>query len=152
MDRILSLFVAVDALSRRFGDALILIAFQATDGAGAEAPTATGTPNSLFQQLFGNPLVFMMIAFLLFWFIVIMPQQRNYRRQQTEMAELRNNLRKNDRVVTASGIHGVVVSVAADVGTVTMRIDETNNTKMTISREAIAKVIRDEAKSEGNNA
>jgi preprotein translocase subunit YajC len=119
----------------------------AQEASGAEAATKPEGTNSILVFLFENPLVFMMIAFLLFWFIVVLPQQRSVRKQQQEAKEALDNLRKNDRVVTSGGIHGSVVNVSTETGTVTIRIDEATNAKMTVNREAISKIFREESKS-----
>ena len=54
---------------------------------------------------------------LIFYFLVIRPQ----RQQQKKMKELLANLKKNDEVVTASGIHGSVAIVKEK--TVVVRVE-----------------------------
>ena len=70
------------------------------------------------------------------------------RKQQQVAAEALNNLRKNDRVVTTGGIHGTVVNVSTETGTVTIRVDEATNAKLTVNRDSVAKIFREESKSE----
>ena len=53
-------------------------------------------------------------------------------------------LKKNDHVLLTSGIYGVVTNVYEDGDEVTVRVDETSNTKLRVTRSAIAKVISDE--------
>lgn len=87
--------------------------------------------------------VMLLIMLLLFYFIILLPQQKAAKNQQAEL----NSLKKNDRVVTSSGIHGVVLVASPDSPTVTIRIDDATNAKMTVNREAIAKISREESKS-----
>lgn len=55
------------------------------------------------------PLILM---FVIFYFLLIRPQQKRAKEHQ----EMVNNLKKGDRVVTSGGIHGVVAKVEdADV-------------------------------------
>ena len=55
---------------------------------------------------------------LIFYFLIIRPQ----RQQQKKIKEMLANLKKNDEVVTASGIHGSIVIVKDK--TVVLRVDE----------------------------
>jgi preprotein translocase subunit YajC len=62
------------------------------------------------------------------------------RKEQKLLQERLSNLKKNDRVVLSSGIHGIVANVNADAGTVTVRVDEGTNAKLTVDRAAIRSV------------
>ncbi len=57
----------------------------------------------------GNPwsLLFLILIFAVFYFLLILPQQR----KQKQHRQLLEGLNKGDRVVTSSGIYGTVVSV-----------------------------------------
>lgn len=124
-----------------------LLAQAAPEGGEAAADGAAGpAPGSLTQVLL-SPFNFMLILFILFFLIVLWPQQRQMRAQQKALAEALTNLKKNDRVVTTAGIHGTVVQTSPESATVTIRIDEGTGAKMTVSREAIARVVTPEAKS-----
>jgi len=62
----------------------------------------------------GSPfdfLVPMAAIFLIFYFLLIRPQQR----RQKEHDQMLKALAKGDRVVTSGGIHGVVTGTAEDV-------------------------------------
>jgi len=65
---------------------------------------------------------------------LILPQ----RRREKERRAMLSSLRKNDKVVTIGGIHGVVHSIRDDK--VVLKVDE--NTKITVSMSAIAGVER----------
>ena len=120
----------------------------AQDAVKTTTEETTSPTNPLVSFLLGNPLIFMIFAFVLFWVIVVLPQQRSMRKQQQVAAEALNNLRKNDRVVTTGGIHGTVVNVSTETGTVTIRVDEATNEKLTVNRDSVAKIFREESKSE----
>ena len=104
------------------------------------APEATG-----MQSIFGNPFVPIIGVFFLYYFIVIAPD----RRKKREEAEMKSSLKKNDRIVTIGGIHGTVVAAPEGTGVVTIRIDESGNTKMKINRTAIATIINDKESADG---
>ena len=103
----------------------------------------------LFAQEDGDPvsglfggvpwIPFAIIGFM-FYFLMIRPQQK----KQKSLKNLMDNLKKNDRIVTIGGIHGVVVNVSKDSDEVSIRVDEGTNTKLKISRSAISRVIGDE--------
>ena len=71
---------------------------------------------------------------LIFYFLILRPQ----RQQQKKLKEMMDNLKKNDEVVTASGIHGTVVIVKDK--TVVLRVDE--GCRIEFDREAIASVVK----------
>ena len=97
------------------------------------SPEQTVSPLSQFIPL--------LLIFLIFYFLIIKPQQK----QQKEQEEMRKTLKKNDRVVTAGGIHGTVVNLKDT--TVVLRLDD--NVKVEFDRESIARRVkaRDEKKS-----
>ena len=88
----------------------------------AAAP-AQGSPLSM--------LVPMVAIFVIFYFLLIRPQQR----KQKEQDELLKSIAKGDKVVTAGGLHGVVTGTTDDVLTleianaggqrITVRVDRT---------------------------
>lgn len=77
---------------------------------------------------------------LIFYFLVIRPQ----RQQQKKLKEMLANLKKNDEVVTTSGIHGTVAIVKDK--TVVIRVDE--GCRIEFDRESIATVKSNEVKPE----
>ncbi len=78
---------------------------------------------------------------ILFYFLMVRPQGAERRRRE----EMLKNLRKNDRVVTIGGIHGVVANIQPDSDEVILKVDETTNTKLRMSRSSIHLVITDES-------
>ena len=72
------------------------------------------------------------VIFGIFYFLVFRPQKQ----KQDEAKAMITAVKKNDQVVTNSGIHGTVVNVKDS--TIVMRIDD--NARMEIDKEAIATV------------
>ncbi len=66
------------------------------------------------EPSFVSMLVPMALIFLIFYFLLIRPQQR----QQRQAEEMRKGVEKGDKVVTAGGLHGRVTGVTDDVLTV----------------------------------
>ncbi|MCP4193231.1 MAG: preprotein translocase subunit YajC [Planctomycetaceae bacterium] len=73
----------------------------------------------------------------LFWVMMIRPQKR----KADEMKLMLQNLKKNDRVVMTSGIYGTIVNAPKDSDEVTVKVDESNNTRLRVQRNAISRVI-----------
>lgn len=126
-----------------------LLAFQVTTQPGT-APAATGgaDPNAtggLSSMLIFMPLMVLMM--LVFMSLTSKPQQK----EQQRVKQLLENLKKNDKVVTAGGIVGSVVNVNSDAEYVTLRIDETNNTKMQVLKQSIVRILKDPATSGEEN-
>jgi len=91
----------------------------------------------------GNPFQFvpaLLIVVGLFYFLMIRPE----RRKQATHRALLEGLKKNDRVVTIGGISGVVVNVQRDADEVTIKVDESTNTKLRMSFSAISRVLADQ--------
>lgn len=68
---------------------------------------AQATPAKAPESILGSPFVMMGIMVVMFYFLLIRPQQR----QRKEMAERIAALQSGDKVVTTSGIHGIVHNV-----------------------------------------
>ena len=62
------------------------------------------------------------------------------RRQKRDAQNLLNNLKLHDKVVTHSGILGSVVNIADTE--VTLKVDETTNSRMRVLKSAIASVVK----------
>lgn len=85
------------------------------------------------NPLVSFPIIPYILIFLVFWFLVIKPQKD----KQKEQADMLKNVKKNDEVVTAGGIHGTVVLVKDK--TVVVRVDD--NVKIEFDKESITKII-----------
>ena len=56
----------------------------------------------------GNPLIFFVLVFGVFWFFMIRPQVK----KQKQERKFREELKKGDKVITSGGLHGKVVEVS----------------------------------------
>jgi len=72
--------------------------------------------------------------FVVFYFLMMRPQKKERERLKTMLA----NLRKNDEVVTAGGIHGKVASIKDDI--IVLRVDDNSDAKLRVSRTSIVGV------------
>jgi preprotein translocase subunit YajC len=79
-------------------------------------------------------LVPIILIFGVFYFLIILPTQRRERKQREALFAA---LKKNDEVVTAGGIIGVVQSIKDDE--VVIKIDD--NAKMRVVKSSIARII-----------
>ena len=93
------------------------------------------------QQSGITRILFMYVPIILiFYFLIIRPQ----RQQQKKIKEMLGNLKKNDEVITTSGIHGTVAIVKEK--TIVLRVDE--GCRIEFDRESIASVTSGEVKPE----
>jgi preprotein translocase subunit YajC len=100
------------------------------------APAAAGKPepaNPLMQYLPLLPIPFV------FYFMLIRPQQQ----QEKKRREMINQLKKNDKVVTASGMYGTVISVDEEGDKVQLRLDDDGKVKITFTKASIVRVLND---------
>ncbi len=86
----------------------------------------------------GNPMMqflpLMVIMFAVMYFLIIRPQKQ----KEKKRLEMISNVRKQDRIVTAGGVHGVVVSVKEDE--VIVRIDDAKDVKVKVDKSALTSV------------
>ena len=75
------------------------------------------------------PLVFI---FVIFYFLVIRPQQK----RQSELQKSVDALKKGDRVVTTGGVIGTVTSIQSDY--VVLKVGDNEGTKMEVLKSAIS--------------
>lgn len=77
-------------------------------------------------------LVPIILIFVIFWLLLIRPQQKKQKAHQ----KLLTQLRKGDRVVTNGGMFGVISSLNDEKNIVVLKIAE--NTKIEILKSSIA--------------
>jgi preprotein translocase subunit YajC len=113
-------------------EAPIEIISQPANGApGSDGPT--GTP--------GSGMIWILAIFFLFmWLLIIMPQ----RREKKKHAAMQSSLKKGDRVQSIGGIRGTIAEL--NDTEVVLKVDESNNTRMTFARSAIQGVVDGEKK------
>ncbi len=93
------------------------------------ADPGLGAALSQFLLLFG-PL------FLIWYFLVILPQQRQKRKTQEMLA----NLKTGDRVLTTGGLYGSVMGFRGDV----VQLQIANQVRVEVIRSAVAAVVAEE--------
>jgi len=76
------------------------------------------------------PLLFI---FAIFYFLLILPQQRKQKKWQAMLSELKTG----DRVVTTGGLRGTIVSLKDD--TLTLRVPP-DNLKIEVTRGSVVSV------------
>ncbi|MBN1589004.1 MAG: preprotein translocase subunit YajC [Pirellulales bacterium] len=104
---------------------------------GEKAPP--GPMDNLTQML----LLIAPIGFL-FYFLLIRPQ----RREQAQRQAMLDAVKKNDRVLTAGGIYGVVTNVHKEANEITIKVDEATNTKLRLTLGSIARVLSSDSSQE----
>jgi preprotein translocase subunit YajC len=82
----------------------------------------------------------MLLALLLVFMYFIL--FRGPKKREQEHRRMIQSLKKNDKVRTIGGIIGVIVDVKDDE--ITLKIDESNNTKIKVIPSAIGKNLSDE--------
>lgn len=109
-------------------DALLLFAQSASGGSGASG------------GLLGNPMVFMVLMFVMMYFVLIRPQ----RTRQKQHEELLKNLKVGDHIVTAGGEHGIIASIKDT----TVMLKVADNVRIEYDRTAVATVKKSADKPE----
>ena len=83
----------------------------------------------------------MVFIFAIFYFVLIMPQQRRQKKWQQMLGELKTG----DKVTTSGGIRGTIIALRDDA--VHLRVPP-DNLKIEVVRSAIASVQTEEVKSQ----
>jgi preprotein translocase subunit YajC len=99
----------------------------------AQEPLAAQAPGT---GAFLTSLLPFVLIFILFYVLLILPQQR---RQKKHRAML-EALKKGDRVVTSSGILGTVMNISKD--TITLLVAD--NVKIRVLRDSISEMRKEE--------
>lgn len=85
-----------------------------------------------------SPLLWVMLPLLLVYMFFMF---RGPKKKQQEHQKMVKSLSKNDRVRTIGGIFGTVLDVRDDE--IVLKVDESTNTKVRVSPQAIATVLTD---------
>ncbi len=107
-----------------------------------EAETTTAVPDSNAPPVTprrspfgGGGWIFIALMFVLMYFILF----RGPQKQKQQRKQLIQSLQKNDRVQTIGGILGTIVDIKGDE--ITLKVDESNNTKIKVASSAIGKSL-----------
>jgi len=103
-----------------------------------EATTVAADPNAPPDTRGRSPFgstswIFIGLMFVIMYFLLF----RGPRKKQQQHKQMVQTLRKNDKVRTIGGIIGTVVDIKGDE--VTLKVDESTNTKIKIASSAIGK-------------
>lgn len=86
---------------------------------------------------------FLPIAMLVGVMVFIMLSARSQRkREERDRESMFKRLSKNDRVLTAGGIIGTVITIRDQE--VVLKVDETTNTKMTFLKSSVQRILSDD--------
>jgi len=96
--------------------------------ASAFPPGGSGGSSALLTQV-----VFFAAIFAIFYFLLIRPQQKTKRDRESMLA----SVKKGDRVVTSSGLHGTVIGLGEH--TVTLRVAD--QVKLEFDRAALGRIV-----------
>jgi len=97
---------------------------------GCLAPTGTGGTSSDQTGSIWPMIGFLVVIFALFYFVMIRPQRRRQKEQQTMM----QGLQKGDKVITAGGIFGTIDSLGED--SVVIKVE--GGTTLRVARGSVA--------------
>jgi len=100
------------------------------DGAKEAAPRPLSSP--IMQFL---PLILIFVVMYMFLF-------RGPKKKQQQHQKMVQSLRRNDKVRTIGGILGTVIDIKDDE--ITLKVDESSNTKIKVTPSAISKTLSDE--------
>ena len=95
--------------------------------AAAMPPGGAGGGSGMYMQV-----MFFAAIFAIFYFLLIRPQQKQKRDREAMLAAIR----KGDRVVTTSGLHGTVLNL--NEHTVTLRVAD--QVKLEFDRASIGRI------------
>jgi len=109
----------------------ILVLAQATAPAAASSGTPAAQQGSPFGLLF--PMV---LIFVVMYFLMIRPQSQ----QRKKQAQLLEALKSGDKVVTSSGIVGIVITVKDN--TVSLR---SADAKMEVTKSSVVQILEGSA-------
>lgn len=80
----------------------------------------------------------MLIALVAIYFLMIKPQKK----REKDVANMRDNLKQGDVIITVGGIKGVITKLGEDYIT----IETSGHTRVEFTRTAVYKVVEEESK------
>jgi preprotein translocase subunit YajC len=108
----------------------------ATDDEAAPAEGAPAGVGGITDALFSTYALPLGAMLLLMYFMLLRPEQK----KRKEVEQTLSSLKKNDHIVTIGGICGTVVNISPGSQFITIKVDESNNTRLKILRSAVARV------------
>jgi len=108
----------------------VFASFLMTDAAFADGPggiAALGNASGLMQ------LVPIILIFVVFYFLLIRPQQKQAKKHQ----QFLNDLKRGTKIVTNGGIHGIITDMDGNV----LTLEIAKDVRVKISRNAVAGAV-----------
>ena len=97
----------------------------------AQAAAATGSTTGGFNP---TPFIYMICIFAIFYFLAIRPQSQ----RQKQLEALIKSVKTGDKIVTSSGIHGMV----SNVKETTLIVKIADNVKIELEKSSVASVVK----------
>jgi preprotein translocase subunit YajC len=97
------------------------------------APAQPATQGAPPQSLLGSPMILFGLMIVMLYFVMIRPQQQ----QRKKQAQLLAGLKSGDKVATAAGIVGTVISVKDK--TVSIR---SADAKMEVTKSSVTEILQ----------
>lgn len=91
---------------------------------------AKSSPSGMLSMLL--PFILM---FVVMYFLILRPQKK----KDKDRKSLLSRIKKNDKVVTSGGIHGIIISVRENE--VILRVDDAKDVKVKVDRTSIVAVV-----------
>ena len=110
----------------------VLLAQAAAPSPATGQPGAPGAQPTPMQLIFGSPLVLIGLMIVMMYFLMIRPQSQQRKRQ----AQMLETLRSGDKIVTTSGIIGVVITVKDK--TISLR---SADAKMEVTKSSVTDIL-----------
>ena len=82
----------------------------------------------------------MIAIFGIFYFLLFMPMQK----QKKQTAQMLQNLKKGDIVVTSGGLVGMIVDIGKEDDTIVIKV-KPDNVKLQLARSAVASLQKTES-------
>jgi len=92
----------------------------------AAPPAVQGGANPIMSFL---PLI---LIFMIFYFLLIRPQQK----RQRDLQKMVDNLKKGDRIITSGGVIGTVTGIQDDY--VVLKVGDNAQTKIEVLKSAVS--------------
>jgi preprotein translocase subunit YajC len=133
--------IAASTFSIFFLSSSALASFPLAQGQPAQpAPSGGGG----LEGFFSNP-IYLFIPLIIVWFFLLSGGKR---KEERKRKELLSQIKRGERVQTIGGIIGKVVDT--EDTKILVKVDESSNTKIWFSRDAIFKVLGEEKAAEAS--
>ena len=111
------------------------ILFSAAEIIAQAPPTSGPAQEPGWTAFFKNPMIFPIVVLVFLYFFIFRSKRKQERQKQDQLSQIK----RGDRVQTIGGILGKVVDV--EEKKVLLKVDESSNTKIWFSRNAVHRVL-----------